>query len=311
MALAFSGSVKQSENAVPMSSARGMPVTLTVASFTSVIIPCGLIATSESRLDSIIERPDSMACLDWVTSWVVVDAPMIAPSASRIGETVNETGRAVPSLRIRMVWRCSMCWPALILARMVSISPVRSLGQRTSMDLPMISSLEYPYILSEERFQLEMMPSSVLAMMASFEFSTIAVMRWAFSRVRCRSVTSSVAVITNSTPPVSMGDKQTLTGSSVPSCCRPFSSRSSPMEVGPGVGEVRRLVLRIDLAEVLRDQGMNGLADQVVSVIPEQLFRLLIDKPDHACLVHPHQGIRHRLQQAPQPRQFEDTRFPF
>jgi len=284
---------------------------LTVASLASVIKPSGLIATSESRLDSIIERADSNAALASVTSCGIADAPMTAPSASRIGETANETEKTAPSFRTRMVWRCSTCWPALILARMVSISPVRSLGHRSSMDLPMISSLEYPYILSAARFQLVTMPSRVLAMMASFEFSTIAVMRWAFSRVRCRSVTSSVAVITNSTPPVSMGDKQTLTGSSVPSCCRPFSSRSSPMEVGPGVGEVRRLVLRIDLAEVLRDQGMNGLADQVVSVIPEQRFRLLIDKPDHACPVHPHQGIRHRLQQAPQPRQFEDTRFPF
>jgi len=40
-----------------------MPVTLTVASLASVIIPSGLIATNESRLDSIIDRADSNACL--------------------------------------------------------------------------------------------------------------------------------------------------------------------------------------------------------------------------------------------------------
>ena len=102
------------------------------------------------------------------------------------------------------------------------------------MDLPMISSLEYPYILSAARFQLVTMPSRVLAMMASFEFSTIAVMRCAFSSASFRLVASSVAVITNKTSPVSIWDKVMLTGSSVPSCCRPVSSRSSSMDLARG-----------------------------------------------------------------------------
>ena len=58
------------------------------------------------------------------------------------------------------------------------------------MDLPTISSLEYPYILSAAGFQLVMMPSSVLPMIASSELSTIAFMRWASSNARLCSVTS-------------------------------------------------------------------------------------------------------------------------
>jgi len=40
-----------------------MPVALTRASLASVIKPSGLIATKESRLDSIIDRAASYACL--------------------------------------------------------------------------------------------------------------------------------------------------------------------------------------------------------------------------------------------------------
>ena len=59
-------------------------MTLTVASLASVIFPSGLIATKESRLDSIIERAASKACLASVTSREIVDAPTMTPSALRI-----------------------------------------------------------------------------------------------------------------------------------------------------------------------------------------------------------------------------------
>jgi len=125
-----------------------MPVTLTVASLTSVIslasviIPSGLIATKESRLDSIIERAASKASFSWVMSRVIVDPPTTAPSASRIGETVSKTGNTVPSFRTRRVSKCSTSKPASILARMEVISPVRPSGLSWSMDVPSISSLE-------------------------------------------------------------------------------------------------------------------------------------------------------------------------
>ena len=44
-----------------------------------------------------------------VMSWWITDAPTIAPSSSRIGETLTETGISPPSLRTRMVSRRSMC----------------------------------------------------------------------------------------------------------------------------------------------------------------------------------------------------------
>ena len=65
----------------------------------------------------------------------------------------------------------------------------------------------------------------------------------------------------------------------------------------PGVCDISLPMRRVDLRERLRHQRLDGLADQVVAVIAEQQLSLAIDKPDHARLVHPHHGIRNRLQQ--------------
>ena len=172
-----------------------------------MIKPSALIATSASRLDSIIERADSMTAF-----------------------TGDMTGNTVSSLRTRRVSKGSTSKPALILARMALISPVRSPGLSRSMDVPSISSLEYPFILSTAGFQLVTMPSSVLAMMASFEFSTIAARSLEFSIASLCLFTSRWAVSTNRMSPVSRCDKLMLTGSSAPSFSLPLSCRSSPLD---------------------------------------------------------------------------------
>jgi hypothetical protein len=64
----------------------------------------------------------------------------------------------------------------------------------------------------------------------------------------------------------------------------------------PGICEVVLPVLVIDLPEVLGHQRLDGLADQVCAVITEQRFRLPVDEPDHALLVHAHQRIGHTFQ---------------
>ncbi len=125
-----------------MSSTRGMPVALTVASLASVIKPSGLIATSASRLDSIIERAASNACIASVTSREMVDAPTIAPSALRIGEMLSETGNTFPSFRIRKLSKHLTGWPNLIAAKTAVISWARSSGHKRVTDLPSISSLQ-------------------------------------------------------------------------------------------------------------------------------------------------------------------------
>ena len=50
--------------------------------------------------------------------------------------------------------------------------------------------------------------------------------------------------------------------------------------------------------DIVRHQSLDGLADQVVAVIAEQRLGPVVDIPDHACPINPHQGIRHRFQQA-------------
>src|ERR1035437_9328315 len=81
---------------------------------------------------------------------------------------------------------------------------------------------------------------------------------------------------------------------------RAIPSPSSQLQIqshGPAqrIGKVVLPVFGIDLPEVLRHQSLNGLADQVVAVMAEQRLRLIIDEPDHARLVYPHQGIRLNL----------------
>jgi hypothetical protein len=66
-----------------MSLSRGIPVSLTVAWLASVILPSGLIATSESRLASIMDRAAWNARFWLVTSRAAANTPSTLPAASR------------------------------------------------------------------------------------------------------------------------------------------------------------------------------------------------------------------------------------
>jgi hypothetical protein len=86
-----------------MSLSLDTPVSLTLAALASVIVPSGLMETIESRLASIIGRESWDASFPLVRSCWIVVVPTIAPSGSRIGETVTETGNSVLSFRRRTV----------------------------------------------------------------------------------------------------------------------------------------------------------------------------------------------------------------
>ncbi len=82
--------MKYREKFVPISSFRGTPVTRTVASFTSLIVPSGLIVTSGSRLASIrlrlyalARRTASSAFFRSVMSRAAAKTPAISPDSSR------------------------------------------------------------------------------------------------------------------------------------------------------------------------------------------------------------------------------------
>ena len=62
-----------------------------------MIFPSGLIATKESRLDSIIERAASKACLASVTSRAAANTPRTLPPESRYTEALYNTSVSVPS----------------------------------------------------------------------------------------------------------------------------------------------------------------------------------------------------------------------
>src|SRR5664280_2443668 len=70
-----------------------------------------------------------------------------------------------------------------------------------------------------------------------------------------------------------------------------------PKGAGLGVCKENVPVRGVDLPQRFGHQHLDMLADQLVAVITEQRLSLPVDKPDHTLLVHPHQSIRHRLQQ--------------
>ena len=74
---------------MPINCSRSIPIIRIAASFTSVILPSGLIVTSGSRLASIrlraycaAKRACSRARSDSVMLWAIDDAPAIPPAAS-------------------------------------------------------------------------------------------------------------------------------------------------------------------------------------------------------------------------------------
>jgi hypothetical protein len=90
-----------------MSRSRETPVTLVVASLTSVILPSGLIVTSGSSEASMSERAycdAARACSSARRRSVMSRAMDVVPASdpSRYtGDTVSETATPRPSLRIR------------------------------------------------------------------------------------------------------------------------------------------------------------------------------------------------------------------
>ncbi len=79
-----------------------------------------------------------------VMSRAMVDAPVTAPDASRMGETVSETARWTPSLATRSVSRVSTASPLATACRMSCSSSRRSRGTNVEMWRPIISSAVYP-----------------------------------------------------------------------------------------------------------------------------------------------------------------------
>ena len=90
--------------------------------------------------NSSLARPASSTCRVRrrcsEMSRAIFDAPMIVPSAARTGETVSEISIELPSLRCRIVSKCSTARPERIVARTLSSSDWRSAGMIDPNRLP-------------------------------------------------------------------------------------------------------------------------------------------------------------------------------
>ena len=99
---------------------------------------------------------------------------MIAPDASRTGDTVSEISIGRPSFARRTVSKWSTRSPRRMRASISSSSACRSGGMRIRTDCPISSEGVYPKSRSAAALHDWMMPSRFFAMMASSDDSTIA-----------------------------------------------------------------------------------------------------------------------------------------
>src|SRR5437762_1466962 len=51
------------------------------------------------------------------------------------------------------------------------------------------------------------------------------------------------------------------------------------------------------LAEALRHQGLDGLPEQLGTLVAEQRLRLLVEQHDSPVLAHPDDGVRRELEE--------------
>ena len=109
-----------------------------------------------------------------VISRVMLEAPMIAPPPSRIGDIVKETSITAPSFRRRVVSKWSMRSPRRIWLTISCSSSANSGGMIRMIDWPIISSAVYPKIRAAAGFQLVTILFKSLETIASSAFSTMA-----------------------------------------------------------------------------------------------------------------------------------------
>jgi hypothetical protein len=116
---------------------------------------------------------------------MIREIPTMFPLPSRTGDSVIHTSIAVPSLAWRLVAEWTTCSPAATReVRSCSSSRISS-GMIRSIEHPRMSPRGQPKMRSAEAFQLVIVPSSVVPMIASSESPTIA------ERSSRRSVMSS------------------------------------------------------------------------------------------------------------------------
>src|SRR6266853_1076860 len=110
---------------------------------------------------------------DLTVTGVQTCALPIWPRASETGEMVRETVIVLPSFVSREMSNASTHSPFRIRSSIRGTSSAREGGARMELGRPITSSAVYPYREVAATFQLRIVPSSVLPMMASCDDSTI------------------------------------------------------------------------------------------------------------------------------------------
>ena len=179
-----------------------------------------------------------------------------------------------------------MRFPALSASRITISSSNRSGGMRMRTGCPTASSSVYPKMRRAPAFQLVIVPSKVLEMIASSDDSTIAASRSRASSMSLRWVTSRIALVTRTPPIVSTGLRLTSAGNSHPPLRKPNSSSFAPM--GRTRGSAKKFI-RCPRCRSRKRSGRStstSAPNHLFSLIPKYLFGLSVDENDLARFIH-------------------------
>jgi hypothetical protein len=91
------------------------------------------------------------------------------------------------------------------------------------------------------------------------------------------------------------------TGISLPSLRRPVSSRPAPHRAGVRGCDVSFAVPHVPASESLRDQELDGVADQLVAMVAEQILDLAVHQHDGTGSIAYQDAVRRRLEKAEEP----------
>ncbi len=151
----------------PISSAAWYPNSRSVCSLASRMAPDSSTMTIASGALRTSRRKRSSARRRSLMSRVMDAAPTTVPLMSQIGDTVTDALTVVPSRATRTASWSLTTSPRPTRARVASTAAWSSAGTIMWMLRPMACSAEYPYIRWADGFQLVMVPSRVLPMIAS------------------------------------------------------------------------------------------------------------------------------------------------
>ena len=118
-------------------------------------------------------------------------------------------------------------------------------------------------------------------------------------RMRLRSLTSRMMLVTYNSVPRTSGLRLISTGKQLPSLRRPCSSHRDAHRPRARPARVRGAVALVRRAQLVRHEHLHGLVGELGALVAEQRLGLRVDQQDLARPVGDHNGVGEHLDKSP------------